>query len=358
VNSRRCFVAGASALVAGGLAWAQPASATGGLDPDLGTPPPLPGASPGAGPSIRVLLATNIDLTRPPAAEPGAMFSYDGKLYRGTFSILSGAGDRPELVAILPVDAYVYGVLPREIGRGWPSRALEAQAILARTYALEHRLADRPYDVVAGAGDQAWGSVRAESPDTNAAVDATESQVVSYLGGLASVFYSSCCGGHTADAARVWGGAELPYLRGVPDPYCLAVSPDASWTARFTVGALVSGLGPKAQGLGRLLSINLGPPPPDLRPGVQLQGELGAAAFSSAQVRTAVGANVLPGSLFRSLTLDGDPAQAATLLRIEGSGRGHGVGLCQWGARVLAQQGQSARDIVGFYFPGTLVTND
>jgi stage II sporulation protein D len=52
-----------------------------------------------------------------------------------------------------------------------------------------------------------------------------------------------------------------------------------------------------------------------------------------------------------------DAAQAAPRLVIEGSGRGHGVGLCQWGARFFAASGASAADIVGFYFPGTALTN-
>lgn len=354
--ARRRFFALAAAA-GGALALGRPAGATGGLDPDLGTPPPLVGAAPDAGnPSIRVLLATRVDPQRVTTA-PGAAFSYAGKTYRGGFSIVDGPDRAAALVATLPLDAYLYGVVPLEIGRRWPSAALQTQAIVARTYALGHRLKNRPYDVVANAGDQVWGGTAAESADTNAAVDATEGQVVTYLGGLASVFYSSCCGGHTADASRLWGGVDIPYLRGVVDPYCLGSSPDAYWTATLTVGQLLAGLGPKAATVGRLREITLGDPAGDERRSLRLVGVAGSVEFASGNVRAAVGARTLRSALWRSLTLEGDPSQAGTVVRIEGSGLGHGVGLCQWGARVMAQQGWSPLQIVGFYFPGTLITH-
>ena len=335
----------------------KPACATGGLDPDLGTPPPLLGASPeAANPTIRVLLATGIDPRFVPA-QSNATFAYGGKTYRGGASIVDGPGGKTALVATLDIDAYLYGVVPLEIGRRWPSAALQAQAIVARTYALSHRLTGKAYDLVAGEGDQVWGGLAAETAESNAAVDATEGQFVTYLGGLASVFYSSSCGGHTADASRVWGGTKLPYLRGVADAYCMTSSPYAHWTATTTVGALLAAFGPKAAGLGPLRTIELGDPTPDERPGLRLTGADGSLLLSGAEVRGALGTRTIPSTLWHSLTLQGDAAQAATLLRIEGSGLGHGVGLCQWGARVMAQEGRTAREIVGFYFPGTIVTN-
>ncbi|MGH7683784.1 MAG: SpoIID/LytB domain-containing protein [Vulcanimicrobiaceae bacterium] len=353
--ARRRFLTLAAA--AGGLAFGRPADATGGLDPELGTPPPLVGVQPDAGnPAIRVLLASRVDPQRV-TTTGSAGFAYAGKTYRGGFSIVDGPDRVPALVATLPLDAYLYGVVPLEIGRRWPDGALQAQAIVARTYALGHRLRNRPYDVVANTADQVWGGTAAESADTNAAVDATEGQFVTYSGGLASVFYSSSCGGHTADAAGLWGGVAIPYLRGVADPYCLSSSPDAYWSATITVGTLVSALGARALALGPLREISLADPAADERRALRLTGTSGAAEFASGTVRAAVGPRALRSALWRSLSVAGDPAQAATVLRIEGSGLGHGVGLCQWGARVMAQQGWSPYEIIGFYFPGTLITH-
>ncbi|MBV8425465.1 MAG: SpoIID/LytB domain-containing protein [Candidatus Eremiobacteraeota bacterium] len=353
---RRGFLGLAATGVLGTLV-PRAALATGGLDPELGTPPPQAGIPPSANPAVRVLVANDVDPQHVTAVPSAASFSYAGKNYRGGPSIVDGPDRHPALIATLPIDAYLYGVVPLEIGRAWPDAALQTQAIVARTYALSHRVTGRNYDLVANSSDQVWGGMDAESPRTNAAVDATEGQIVTYAGGLASVFYSSCCGGHTADASGLWGGVDLPYLRGVADPYCMTSSPYASWTATVTVGGLLAALGAKASTLGKVGAISLGEPGADGRPGVLIAGSAGSAEWSSAQVRRALGPSLLRSTLLRSLAVLGDPTQAQTALRIEGSGSGHGVGLCQWGARVLAQQGRSPREVVAFYFPGALVTN-
>ena len=71
--------------------------------------------------------------------------------------------------------------------------------------------------------------------------------------------------------------------------------------------------------------------------------------------RRALGSDVVRSLWLRSVRVD--PAQAAPRLLIEGSGRGHGVGLCQWGAKFFAASGAPAAAILGFYFPGTTVTS-
>ncbi len=131
-------------------------------------------------------------------------------------------------IAALDVEKYLYGVVPLESPPSWPPAALQAQAIVARTYALQKRTLSRAYDVIATDGDQRYGGPAAEHPATTAAVDATHGQTLTYLGGPASVFYSACCGGHSADANELWGHAGLTYLRGVDDPYCTA-APDYRW---------------------------------------------------------------------------------------------------------------------------------
>jgi len=359
VTLRSTFIRRALAGLSVGAACAlgsRAVYATGGLDPDLGTPPPAPNLPPSANPPVRILLASNVDPVRIVGDAASSTFSYAGKTYRGGPTIIQGGDKRPALIATLPIDAYLYGVVPLEIGRGWPDSALAAQAIVARTYALSHRVTGRDYDLVANTADQVWGGVEAESPQTNAAIDATEGELVTFGGGLATVFYSASCGGHTADASEVWGGASLPYLHGVADPYCVESSPYNHWTASTTVGAVLAALGARGAALGSIQSIVLEPPPADLRPGLRIAGSLGTAVLSSAQARRALGPAVIRSSLWQNLTILGDPTQASTPLRIEGSGSGHGVGLCQWGARVMAQQGRTPKEIVNFYFPGTLVT--
>jgi stage II sporulation protein D len=88
--------------------------------------------------------------------------------------------------------------------------------------------------------------------------------------------------------------------------------------------------------------------------GVALLGAT-LATIPVADFRRALGYDVVRSLWLRAVRIDA--TQAAPQLVIEGSGRGHGVGLCQWGARYFASSGASAADIVAFYFPGTALTS-
>jgi stage II sporulation protein D len=338
---RRFMRAAAATLFAGGIdaAWPRNAGATGGLDVWS-----APGAVAPA--QLRILICADRGAEIPQAAD-GDMFTFANKRWRGTPSIVALPGGRSGVVAAVDVDDYLYGVLPIEASPGWPPEALAAQAIVARTFALSRRNLARPYDVVVSQSDQRFGGIEAEYPATNAAVDATRNSVITYAGGNASVFYSACCGGHTADAATIWGHSALPYLRGVADPYCVA-APDYRWQrsialdrvqaalARHVAGEITGfALGPADSG-GRPLSIDV------------LTGDA-RATLSTIDFRTLIGADLIRSSWI--LTLQFEPPE----LIVHGAGRGHGVGFCQWGARAMGAAGSSAAAILAWYFPGTQI---
>ncbi len=302
-------------------------------------------------PQIRVLVASDVRGETPEVYADGT-FGFGGKRWRGAPSTVGMPGGKLALVTTIDVDRYLQGVVPLESPPSWPAAALEAQAIVARTFALGRRSPSRPYDVQAGEADQRWGGVEAEHPASTAAVTATRGRTLSYAGEPASAFYSSCCGGHTADSGSVWGGVALPYLRGVGDPYC-APAPDYRWTRSVTLDRALAAFGSRTGGT--LIGTALGEPDPSGRP--RTVSLLGAAeaTIPVAEFRRALGSDVVRSSWLRSIRIDA--TQAVPRLVIEGSGRGHGVGLCQWGARFFASSGGSAAAILTFYFPGTSVTN-
>jgi len=325
---RRTFLQ-SSVAAATCAAVALPAGATGGLD-DFRLP-----AQPND--TIRILLGRG--LATPIDADS---FSFGSRVFRGTFTTAPDG----QVVNVVPVEAYLYGVVPMESPPSWPAATLQAQAIVARTFALARRNPKRAYDVVASERDQAYGGLHAEFATSTAAVDATAGQIVTFETHPASVSYMSCCGGHTESPAEAWqGGADLPYLRGVADPYCSA-SPDYQWTKSVpfaTLQNVVSSLG----SLGTLRSASIAASDPSGRArSLRFVGEQGEAEVPAAEFRRAAS---VPSLLIRNLRADGDT------LTVEGAGRGHGVGLCQWGARGLGMQGADARTIVAFYFPGTSV---
>lgn len=270
----------------------------------------------------------------------------------GTPTIRVQLDDRT--IVTLDLEDYLAGVVPLESPPSWPAAALQAQAIVARTYALSRRSLSRPYDVVATEADQRYGGPGAAHPATTAAIAATRGRTLGYNGGTVSVFYSACCGGHTADAASLWGRAGLPYLRGVDDPNCV-VAPDYRWRRTIPLDRASSALRDRVGG--RILGFRLGEADDSGRPEtVLVRTDGGTPPIAVSDLRQRWGSDMV-----RSLWLtriDTDVTQAVPLVVIEGCGRGHGVGLCQWGARGMAAGGADAATILAHFFPGTVVNGD
>jgi len=337
----RFIKAAAATVLAGGFdaVATRAAGATGGLDIW-----PAPGAV--APTQLRVLICADRGAEVPQPAD-GDMFTFANKRWRGTPSIVALPGGRSGVIAAVGVDDYLYGVLPIEASPGWPPDALAAQAIVARTFALSRRTLARPYDVVVSQNDQRFGGIEAEYPATNAAVDATRDSVITFAGANASVFYSACCGGHTADAAAVWGHEELPYLRGVADPYCVA-APDYRWERSIPLDRVQAALGARVSG--PITGFGLGPADAGGRPlTIDVFSGAARASVPAGEFRSLLGADIVRSSWIQALQL------APPALVVRGAGRGHGVGLCQWGARAMGAAGNSAAAILAFYFPGTRI---
>ncbi len=295
--------------------------------------------------SLRVLLGPGTA-----SAMPGG-FTFDGRPYRGTFLRTSDGS----IVSTVTLEEYLYSVVPREMTASWPAAALEAQAICARTYVLQRSNPRRNYDVVPSELDQVYGGVASESAAARAAVDATNGQVLHFGNDFAQVMYSSCCGGHTEASSEAWGGAPFAYLNGVPCPYCSA-SPQYRWQREVDGNAISTAFANELQPFGMLQNIRISAGDSSGRARmVELVAERGSAFVRGSVFRLRVGARVIPSLLITKI--DDSPA-APGRFAIEGGGLGHGVGLCQWGARGYALSGGSTRDILGLYFPGTDIVHD
>ncbi len=277
-------------------------------------------------------------------------FFFAGRRYRGTFSSLPDGG----VVNTVPLEQYLYSVVPREMPHSWPSQAIAAQAIVARTYVLQRSNPNGDYDLVPSEADQVYTGIDAEHSESTAAVDATAGQVVRYSGGFAQVLYSSCCGGHTEANGNAWGGSQLAYLNGVRCAYC-SDSPWYSWTQAVPAQRLQDALAAQLRDVGEITGVTLDPPDPSGRARFwNFSGASGSQRVKASDVRRQLGTRALPSLLVRSIAF----AQADRSVTIEGGGLGHGVGLCQWGARGLALTGADARAILAYYYPGTGIGND
>lgn len=260
--------------------------------------------------------------------------------YRGRVMVTLADG---ELTAINYVDLedYLYSVVGSEMPTSWPQAALQSQAVAARSYALYKRARTRNpfYDVDATTTYQAYKGLEQEHANTIAAVDSTENQVVTHNGEVIEAIFHSSSGGFTENAGEVWSN-DVPYLQGVEDFDQNA--PVFSWEKTFTLSEFSEKIGdigevntigtPELTTRGRVASITI-------------TGEDGEEVLRGRDVRAALG---LRSTRF-TIEIDGEN------VTVSGFGFGHGVGMSQWGARNLAEQGWRFEDILQHYYQSTVV---
>lgn len=163
-------------------------------------------------------LAPGMGAERGPAIPETGFLWCKGYRYRGEIEVYRD-GQGLTAVNVLPLEEYLYGVVGIEMSPSWPAEALKAQAVAARTYAVGRLGGGGPgsgFDLLDTPVHQAYRGIGVEDPRSNAAVDATRGQVLTYQGALARTFYHAASGGHTENVENVWT-SPVPYLRGVPD---------------------------------------------------------------------------------------------------------------------------------------------
>ncbi len=286
--------------------------------------------------------------------DPGLLAAINGHKYQGNLSFKLESDETFTVVDELGVEDYLLGVLPREMETDWPLEALKAQAVVARTFAYVNlgKYRKSGFDLTSDTRSQVYGGVGPGSEAVRQAVSQTSGEVLGYQGELLASYYHSCCGGHTADYATVWGrGISAPRpLRGVRDRYCPR-SPLARWTAFIPVDDVLAALQSKHLIGGKLQYF---------RPGkrdsagyvrsftAKVGGEM--LSVDAEEFRKSVGATEL-----RSLRV-GSVRLRRGGVEFSGSGSGHGVGLCQWGARLQAERGRGYEQILEYYFPGSTLS--
>ncbi len=282
---------------------------------------------------------------------PAGQLRVDSRPYRGAIEVHRAAAG---VTAIdeLPLEQYLYGVIKGEIDPRWPPEAVKAQAVAARTLAVE-RIAQAQagmtgYDLAATTDAQVYLGVRGEDPAATAAVDATRGWLVTYGGRPIFAAYHANSGGHTEDSENVWGTA-YPYLRGVPDPYALTAE-RLSWTATLPLEDVARALARGGVPVGSVDSVEPGRVTPWGRAiTVRVRGRDGSVAEVPAnRFRLLVGPGVVRSTMFTTSRRGPDAI-------FTGRGSGHGVGLDQWGARAMAAQGADYQQILHYYYTGVSI---
>lgn len=272
----------------------------------------------------------------------------NGRAYASPLELLR-VGPTLAVVNELPLEDYLVGVVRAESGDRWPAEALRAQAIVARTFAAYHRIiataAAKPFHIVASTAHQVFaGHVGPASPAW-AAVRETTGQVLLWEGEVFPAFYHAESGGYTEDPRAVFAAPNMPGLHAVRCDFS-AGSPHFSWSLDVRLTDLSEMLRRHDMAVGAVTAVEVAERSPSLRAAtVVVRGTRGAAQLRGNDFRRIVGYETLRSTLF-AVVVEGGWA------RFSGRGYGHGVGMCQWGAKAMAEQGHTARQILEFYYPG------
>ena len=337
---------------------------------------------------------------------------FRGYSYFGAFQYRRSDGNLT-VVNVLPLEDYIQGVVIQEMSPTWPLEALKAQAVCARTYAYRNLLASKHtgqgFDICNTVDCQAYSGIATMSETSQQAVDETRGQYLWYNGSLATeAVYSSHNGGASESAVNVWG-QEYPYLIGKTDPYEAAVADKISnynWSVTYTAQELTDLLNSKGYINSGIVDFRVSKTSPTgnaieitftdssgkswsktgdaCRTFLGLRsihytvsggsGNSSGGSYSvdgTGTLSTLDGAWAIDGTGSTSTLSDGQVyvitgdgstvpltssasggSSSADSFTITGSGWGHNVGMSQWGAYSMAQQGYTYQDILSFYYTG------
>ena len=310
------------------------------------------------------------------------------------------------VINLIDIEHYLYGVVPREMPASFPMEALKAQAVAARTYTLNNlnKHGSEGYNLCDTTHCQVYGGIDGEHTRTNEAVDATKGIVITYNGSIIDAVYHSNSGGHTEDSAEAWGN-YFPYLIGVEDEFSKN-QPNSDWSFTIESSALNNKLKNNGIYIGDVVDLEIIETSP--RGGVsklKIVGTTGEEILNKGKIRQVLGNDELKSTWF-SIKRGGpstsishvyaisgnsknsqkiDPSKAISIDKnntksnvrnstvmgkdkrvklidiykensngflIEGKGYGHGVGMSQWGAKKMAEDGYTYDEILKHYYTG------
>lgn len=285
-------------------------------------------------------------------------------------------GDCITAVNCIGMENYLLSVISSEMKSSSSLELLKAHAVISRSWLLarmEERKSGgaaphREFDVCADDHCQRYqGLAMAVGESVRRAIDQTWGQVLRYRGALCDTRYSKCCGGRTELYSTCWEDKDFPYLQSVEDRFCdcehSEILPQVlndydmrtmdfhDWTVRYSREEL-STLVPRRTGVdyGEILSLE----PVERGPSgrikyLRINGTKHSAVIGKElTIRRALSETHLKSSAFE-VTADGD------FFVLRGRGWGHGVGLCQIGAAVMASEGYDYRQILSHYYVGAEV---
>ena len=271
-------------------------------------------------------------------------FTINGNTYNGT--LLIKPAEKTQIIEVLPLEEYLYGVLPYEMSYSWPIEALKAQAVAARTYTLKSIEGSKEtnFDLYSDVRSQMYKGSAKVYDSVKKAVDETKGQVLKYNNKLFYTYYHANCGGHTDTPP--WLASAVKPLHGSKCGYCNHGA-GAKW--QYTV--------PKDTVNNFLKKNKI----PGTIKSVKIASKLSSGRTKDLKIKTTKTTKTIPCNTFRvgvgSTKFKSCFITDISGLTFSGKGYGHGGGLCQEGAKGMAEAGKKYTEILKRYYPGADLEN-
>jgi len=332
------------------------------------------------------------------APQQNGLLRFQNTCYRGTMHLRVSSRGGVLLLNVVELEDYLRGVVPAEVPALWPPEAVKAQAVAARTYAVQRASVRKnaPYDVTADVSDQVYLGVAKEHPASDVAIAETAGMVITYNSDPIIAYYHACSGGHTRDGPQA-------YLVGVESP---ENSPYDAWRLEYTLEELGGILDKGGFAVGSLRDVQA-VTAPEVRDGfrVVFAGSRARVELTPSKTRSLLGVDTLRSPRFRIELVGGEAEGLAELqhwmrtklvsagdetevkirgcvvtngrkarrltgthyvlarvqqvekVRFAGGGYGHGLGMSQYGAKYMAEQGAGWREIIRHYYSGVEISD-
>ena len=243
---------------------------------------------------------------------------------------------------------YLYGVLPGEIGTSFPEEALKAQAVISRSYVLFSKKNNKNvnFDVYDSVMSQVYLGYDYESKKLNMIVDSTKDKVITYNEKIINAVFHSDSGGKTVNNEDAWGGQPLPYLRGRDDNNS-DYSPKKKWDLEISYKEIISKFGIEPKEI--FVAYNNA----DRVEEIVFNDTKTTKSITGDKFRIALGNNRIFSNY---MEIENDKKNERLL--ITGRGFGHGVGASQWGMYNLAKKGYNYQKIIKFYYQNVKIEDE
>ncbi len=327
--------------------------------------------------------------------------SVNGSKYRGGIELIPTSSGNFTVINFVNINDYIAGVVGKEMSPSWHIEALKSQAVCARSYTITtwKKHSSNGFNLCGTQHCQAYLGMSGETESTIRAASETRDQIVMYGQSVAETLYSSSSGGASAYSKNVWG-SDVPYLTAVKDPYEAYVdNPKAHWEVTLSKSNIKNTLAKSSVDIGEITDMKVtGADEFGRTYEVTIYGTKDKYVLKNDRTRTFFGLNsqmysILPkggdavaqplsilssagqssvsyfsikGSKTAGSASDGFYIKSSNSTKlyapasvnpdswlISGSGWGHGLGMSQYGAKGMAEQGFGYKDILMFYFPGT-----